>query len=203
MQPKDKSSKYKEDYQRQSRQKIIALEKDKKRAQTHQAKAIHNIRPPCLPQNNTKNALNEQHSVSIKAPQVKQDICSSSEDPSQNSVFMMQSDKNNKSQDRRKPRGYVSSVDSNDNEDVMINSISLPKTPQILINNSSNLEQSTVPRMVNSSDMTIVVLDDQLVNLEATKLHLIEFGFKGQIKLFISSLAAINFIMTYTIENKG
>ena len=57
--------------------------------------------------------------------------------------------------------------------------------------------------MYNSSDMTIVVLDDQLVNLEATKLHLMEFGFKGQIKLFISSLAAINFITSYTAENKG
>lgn len=41
------------------------------------------------------------------------------------------------------------------------------------------------------------------MNLEATKLLLVEFGYKGTIKLFISSLAAINFIMTYTVENKG
>lgn len=50
--------------------------------------------------------------------------------------------------------------------------------------------------------MTIVVLDDQLVNLEATRLLLIEFGFMGQIKLFISSFAAMNFILTYTMEHK-
>ena len=87
-----------------------------------------------------------------------------------------------------------------------MNSIHLPKQPILNLNtgaSNSGFSNSTISKMISSSDMTIVVLDDQLVNLEATKLLLIEFGFKGQIKLFISSLAAINFIMTYTLENKG
>ena len=49
----------------------------------------------------------------------------------------------------------------------------------------------------------IVILDDQLVNLEATKLLLIDFGCKAKIQLFTSSLAAIDFIMAYTIKQQS
>lgn len=49
----------------------------------------------------------------------------------------------------------------------------------------------------------IVILDDQLVNLEATKLVLLDFGCKAQIQLFTSSLAAIDFIMHYTLQQKS
>ena len=49
----------------------------------------------------------------------------------------------------------------------------------------------------------IVILDDQVVNLEATKLLLADFGYKGQIKLFSNSCQAIDFIMSYTIAQKN
>lgn len=49
----------------------------------------------------------------------------------------------------------------------------------------------------------IVIVDDQLVNLEATKFLLLDFGFKGNIRQFSNSVQALDFIMAYTIEQKS
>ena len=58
-------------------------------------------------------------------------------------------------------------------------------------------------RSISPRDQVVVILDDQMVNLEATKLLLVGFGFQGEIKLFNSSSAAIDFIMAFTIEHKS
>lgn len=44
-----------------------------------------------------------------------------------------------------------------------------------------------------------VVIDDQMINLEATKFLLTSFGYKGKIELFMNSNQALDFIMAYTI----
>ena len=48
----------------------------------------------------------------------------------------------------------------------------------------------------------IVVIDDQMMNLEATRFLLTSFGIKGKIELFTNTNLALDFIMAYTIEQK-
>ena len=54
-------------------------------------------------------------------------------------------------------------------------------------------------RTLNDNSM-IVVIDDQMMNLEATKFLLTSFGIKGKIELFTNTNLALDFIMAYTIE---
>lgn len=59
----------------------------------------------------------------------------------------------------------------------------MPKQPTMSVQQaaSENCSQSDISRLTKFDAKMIVILDDQLVNLEATKLLLIDFGCKAQI----------------------